>query len=126
MPLIKAAVGIGIVVATLALAALAVAGNTTVTLEDVSGVDHGNGTATYKGKLKGSKECRKGRKVKLDSTAAPSNPPRKLGSDRTSAKGKWSFDGPMISESQRIRLSVKQKGQCGAPYAFLRFDEVFG
>jgi len=126
MRLIKATVGTGIVLAAMALAGLAVAGNTTVTLGGISGADRGDGRASYEGKLKGSKKCRKQRKVTLDSTGAPSTPPAKLGSDKTNRKGKWSFEGPMISESQRIQLSVKAKGRCQSPNVFLTFDEVFG
>lgn len=116
---------IGAVLATIAFAGQATAG-TTVTLKDVSGVDKGDGTASYTIQIKGSKKCRKGRKISLDAQAAPANPPRKLGSGKTNGKGKASFTGPVPSESQRITLSTKAKGDCGAPYAILTYDEIFG
>lgn len=118
-------VGVGAVLATVALAGPATAG-TTVTLKDVSGVDNGNGTASYTIAIKGSKKCRKGRKMSLEAGAAPGTPPRKLGSGKTNGKGKTSFTGPVPSESQRITLSTKAKGDCGAPYAILEYEEIFG
>lgn len=115
----------GAVLATIAVAGPASAG-TTVTLKDVSGVDNGNGTASYTIQIKGSKKCRKGRKISLEAGSAPGTPPRKLGSGKTNGKGKASFTGPVPSESQRITLSTKAKGDCGAPYAILTYDEIFG
>lgn len=110
--------------ATLAFAGLASAGNT-ATLKEVSGTDNGNGTANYTIQLKGSKDCRKGRKVSLDAGSAPGAAPKKLGTGKTNKKGKASFEGPMPSSAQRITLKTKAKGNCMTPYAILRFDEVF-
>ncbi len=95
----------GAVLATIAVAGSASAG-TTVTLKDVSGVDNGNGTASYTIQIKGSKKCRKGRKISLEAGSAPGTPPRKLGSGKTNGKGKASFTGPVPSESQRITLHL--------------------
>lgn len=121
-------IAIGIVVALvsmIAFVAIAEAG-TTVTLKDVSGVINSNGTASYTIQIKGSKKCRKGRKISLDAQAAPANPPRKLGSGKTNGKGKATFSGPVPSESQRVTLSTKAKGDCGSPYVILMYEEIFG
>lgn len=123
----RMAVGIAVaaVLGTIAFTGIATAG-TTVTLEDVSGVDKGNGTASYTIVIKGSKKCRKGRKMSLEAGSAPGAAPIKLGSDKTNGKGKASFTGPVPSESQRVTLSTKAKGDCGAPYAILEYEEIFG
>lgn len=126
--MVRITVGIVVaaVVTTIAFAGVAAAG-TTVTLKDVTGVDKGNGTAAYTIKIKGSKKCRKGRKMSLEAGSAPGIPQHlKLGSGKTNGKGKASFTGPMPSEAQRVTLSTKRKGDCGTPYAILTYDEIFG
>lgn len=119
------AIAIAAILSTVGLAGLATAG-TTVTLEDVAGVDDGDGTAAYTIVFKGSKKCRKGRKVSLTAGSAPGAASKKLGSDKTNGKGKASFTGPVPSEAQRITLDTKDKGDCGSPYGILSYDEVFG
>jgi hypothetical protein len=121
----RAALGIGVVLATMAFAGIAAAGSTTATLKEISGVDHGDGTATYKGTIEGSKECRKGRKVTLNANGGPGAAPFKAGSDKTNSKGKFSFDGKMAAASQGFQLTTKAKGDCQTPFANLRHDEVF-
>jgi hypothetical protein len=110
--------------ATLAIAcaAVAVAAPTPTTIKSVSGVDNGDGTASYSGKIKAAGDCREKRKVKLSSTP----PPEPLGSDKTNGKGKWAFKGPIPGDLQRIAVQVAKRGnECAAATAILRYDEVF-
>ena len=109
----------------LVCAAVADAKPTTISID---GVDHGDGTASYSGKLSAGKACTKGRTVKLVTSAAPGTPPERLGSDKTNKKGKFAFDGKAPdSDLVVINLLLSDKGECPSGTLFhLRYDEVFG
>lgn len=117
------AMAIGIAVVAMAFAGVATAGNV-ATLKEISGVDNGDGTASYKGKLAGSKDCRKGRTVNLETTGSGA---AKLGSGKTNGKGAFSFSGSAPEGNlERIYLKTKNKGKCEGPNVLLTYDEVFG
>lgn len=107
--------------AAMLLATTAEAGKTTTELGPVDIVKgSGSPTATYSGKVKSSKRCRKGRKVTL---IHDSDPPFVIGEATTDKNGKWKITGPYPPSSDDDRIIVKVSGNeaCKGAKGFFNF-----
>lgn len=80
----------------------------------------GSANATYSGKVKSKRKCRKGRKVTL---IHDSDPPFVIGETTTDKNGKWEITGPYPPNPNDDRIIVKVSGNeaCKGAKGFFNF-----
>lgn len=118
------AIAIVVLLATMLLTTPAQAGKAETEIGPVDAEIHtGSSAATYSGKVKSSKRCRKWRRVTL---VHDSDPPFTIGETTTDKNGRWEISGPypLDSSDDRIIVKVSSTERCkGATGYFNFYDE---